>query len=120
MYQRIKRRFIEDAQVDPILLHLMMVQPELVVEVERREIVLNATDGARGRVARLLADGYFQQARTGGAVRAELKRTGTDPGTTVYDVLGKFVVDGFLVRESDSFVLAAGVTVTKREKVSVV
>ena len=51
--------------------------------------------GAMGQliVARLMAAGWFAQARTGGGVRQELKRTGTDPGGggALYGILDGFV-----------------------------
>lgn len=116
LYQRVKNRFIDEARIDPILLQLIMARPEIAVEIEPRVVTL---DGAttKGRVARLMAQGWFSEPRTGGAVRAELKRTGADPGGggSLYDVLNAYVRDVFLVRVSEAFQLAPGVRVTDRE-----
>lgn len=113
LYQLFKSRFIDDAKTDPVLLHLMTTRPEIVVELQPRVVTLDNV-GARGRTARLVAAGWFKKSRTGSAVRSELKRTGTDPGTPIYEVLNGFVRDGFLVRDGDGYVEAPNVKVTER------
>lgn len=115
LYLRIKNRFIDDARIDPILLQLLTTRPELVVEVEPRIVTLD-TGNLKGRVARLLANGFFSSSRATSAVRKELARTGADPGGggSLSDVLGGYVRDGFLVREGDGYLLAPGVKVTER------
>lgn len=115
LYARIKRRLIDEARVDPVLLHLLTKgSPEMVVHIEPRIEEVTATT-LRGRVARLMAAGWFAGARATSAVRKELARTGTDPGGggTLGDVLSKYVVDGFLTRDGDGYLLAPGVKVTE-------
>jgi len=116
LYQLFKRRMIEDAAVDPILLHLLTVRPEIIVDVEPRSVMLDGST-LKGRVARLMAQGWFSGPRATGACRKELARTGADPGGggTLSDILSGYVRDGFLLREGDGFQLAPGVKVSERE-----
>lgn len=115
LYQRFKQRFIDDAKTDPILLQLIAAQPEIVVGIEARVVELDGST-TRGRVARLMAAGWFNTARKTGTVRTELARTGADPGGggTLSDILGAYVRDGFLVREGEGYVFAPGVKVTEK------
>ena len=56
----------------------------------------------KGRVARLIASGFFDEARKQSPVRGELKRTGSDVNDgNLYRNLQEFVKDGFLTNESD-------------------
>lgn len=120
LYQRIKTRFIEEARIDPILLQLIMQRTELVVEIEPRVVVVDGMGSLKGRVARLMAQGWFATARATSAVRKELARTGTDPGGGggLSTVLTDYVKDGFLTREGDGYLLAPSVKVTEREIVA--
>ena len=115
LYTKIKNRIIDEARIDPILLQILTTRPELVIEVEPRIVTI---DGAtmRGRVARLLASGWFSDARTTGSTRKELARTGTDPGGggQLSDILAGFVRDGFLERSGDGYQRAAGCQVSER------
>jgi hypothetical protein len=58
LYQEFKARLIDDARIDPILLHLLTIRPEIVGEVEPRTVTLDGTS-VKGRVARLMAQGWF-------------------------------------------------------------
>lgn len=113
LYQAIRARILED---EPILLKVLTTHPELVVEVTPRVMTVEG-DSMKGRVTRLMAKGWFDQARETGDVRKELARTGTDPGGggTLGIMLNRFVSDGFFVREGAAFVLAPGVKVSERE-----
>ena len=70
----------------------------------------------KGRVARLLAGGFFAEAKTQGATRTELKRTGTDVNTgNLSKAFADFLSDGLLERgPSDTYQAAAGIKVTER------
>jgi hypothetical protein len=67
-------------------------------------------------VARLLAAGWFNVARKVGTARAELSRIGADPGGggALGGILSDFVRDGFLTREGEGFIKAAGCKVSVR------
>jgi hypothetical protein len=116
LYRKIKARLIEDGRVDPMLLQLITAQNEIVVEIEPRVVRLDGST-LKGRVARLMAQGWFASARTTSACRKELARTGTDPGGggQLSDALGAYVRDGFLTREGDGYILAPGVKVREEE-----
>jgi len=113
LYQAIRTRILED---EPILLKALATHPEIVVEVQPR--VVNV-DGAsqKGRIARLMAAGWFDEPRAVGDVRKELARTGKDPGGSgqLGIMLNNFANDGFFVRESGGYVLAPRVKVSERE-----
>lgn len=115
LYRALKSRLIDDLKVDPILLKLLSVQPEIVVEVEPRIVILEANT-LKGRVARLMAAGWFGTTRMTGACRQELKRTGADPGGTgnLSGVLGDYVKQGFLVRDGDGYLMAPGAKVSEK------
>jgi hypothetical protein len=116
VYRYVKKRLIDDMAIDPILLQLMTSRPELEILVEPRRVSLDGST-LRGRVAKLLGNGFLKEPRKLYAIRQELARTGTDPGgggnlsTTVSDL----VKDGFLLREGEGFMLAPGVKVSTRD-----
>lgn len=114
LYQKIKRRLIDECRVDPILLTLLTTSNAIEVQVEPRVESITAST-LRGRVARLMASGFFKETRVTFAVRKELTRTGADPGGggALAGHLSTFVADGFLVRDGDGFQMAPGVKVTE-------
>jgi hypothetical protein len=116
VYQYIKRRLLDDLAVDPIFMQLLAVRPEIEVLLERRKVTLD-TSTLKGRVARLIAQGFFASAKATSAVRAELKRTGSDPGGGggLSDVLGALKRDGFLTDMNGGYVLAPDVKVSERD-----
>lgn len=99
LYEMIKARLVKEA---PALLRVLAVKPEIEVSVERK--VLNV-DGSslRGRISRLIAEGFFEGGKSQSNVRTELKRRGPEPNfgnlSREMDTLHR---DGFLVRESDN------------------
>ena len=117
LYQRIKARFIEEAKIDPVLLHLIAAQPQVVVEVEPRVVEINASS-LKGRLARMMAQGFFKEMVSSGEIRRELMRTGSAPGGTLARELTGLVNDGFITREGEGFRLAPGVKASERELVA--
>lgn len=115
LYQKVKRRLLDDLRVDPLFVKLLATQPEIMVEIEPRVVEM---DGAslKGRVARLMASGWFKDPRKSGAVRTELARTGSDPGSggRLSEALTEYVNQGFLTREGEAYVLAPGVKVSEK------
>jgi len=113
LYQAIRARLLED---EPIVLKALTTHPEIVVEITPRVVTVEG-ESMKGRIVRLMAGGWFDQAREVGEVRRELTRTGTDPGGggALGIMLNKFVADGFFVREGAAFVLAPKVKVSERE-----
>lgn len=115
LYQKIKRRLIDECRVDPILLSLLTTSNAIEVQVEPRIETLTGTT-LRTRVARLMAAGYFKETKRTGTVRTELGRTGADPGGggQLAGILADFVRDGFLQRDGEGFQIAPGVQVTEK------
>ena len=118
-FERFKKWLLADLQEDPVFVRLLAQRPELEIEFTPRRITLQG-DELNGRVARLMAGGWFAGTRTVGACRTELKRTGADPGGggAIYNVFAEFVRDGFLVRDGDGYTLAPSVKITEKEVVS--
>lgn len=103
LYQRFKARLVAEA---PTILTVHLEAPEIRVQ-ETRETIEADGNTPRGRVARLIASGYFDEAKKPGTVRAEMVRTGSDPGSNLgRDHLDKLVIMGFLTREGDGYIVA--------------
>lgn len=115
LYQRIKARLIKDSNDDPILMALIARGNELLVQVEPRRVTLDGSS-LKGRIARQMASGFFNAAKTQGACRTELRRTGTDVNSgNLSTAINDFVRDGFLTREGDGYILAPAVKVSEQE-----
>jgi len=116
LYQRFKKRLINECSLDPTLLHLLTQTPEIIVGYER---TVEQVDGTtlRGRVVRLISAGYFKEARTVGSTRRELARTGPDPGGggSLGQHLADLVRSGLLTREGEGFQQAPGIKITEKE-----
>lgn len=120
LYQYVKRRILDESRIDPMYLTIITQQPELVIEgVEPRRVTVDGGT-TRGRVARLIASGFFDVARTQGACRAELKRTGSDVNSgSLSTIFNDYVKDGFFYREgSDGYIKASGLKITQTEVVA--
>lgn len=102
IYDSIARRLQAEA---PAILKVLTLRPEITVEVERKTVTVDGTS-LKGRVARLLAKGFFQEARTQGNTRSELKKTGPDINTGhLSKLFGELLIDGFFQKETaDSYV----------------
>lgn len=115
LYQKIKRRLVDEARVDPVLLHLLVnAAPELSITVEPR--ILELTDRTlKGRLAKLAAGGFFKTAQTQADTNRELKRTGAEAHTgRLSEAFTDLVNEGILTREASGFQLAPGVKVTQK------
>jgi hypothetical protein len=67
------------------------------VEVERRELEANH-EQPRGRVAHLIADGFFQTARIKNEAYTYWKARGfTSSSARIYEAIDSLIKDGFLV-----------------------
>jgi hypothetical protein len=104
LYQRFKARLMKDA---PGLLRVLATVPEIEVETEIKVI---KTDGSSlsGRVALMIASGWFDNPKSPADARRELKRTGTDPGSNVNRELDRLRNAGFLTEEPEGFQVAPG------------
>lgn len=102
IYLRFRDRLLRDSTV----LNVLATAPQITVEETIETITIDGKT-PRGRVVRLLHDGFFDQSKSGSALRAEMKRTGADPGSNlVRDHLNPLTIMGFLTRDGDDFVVA--------------
>lgn len=112
IYAEVKRR----AAADPGILALLRQQPELKVTVERRTI--EASDATLyGRLACLIADGFFDEARAGNAAFVELQRRGQSTAKpNVYRELDKLTLQGFLTKEDGGYLAVKGMKINIVER----
>jgi hypothetical protein len=101
LYQQLLARLVDDATKDPLLLKVLTQRPELQVHVQRQVIEVDG-EGLRGRVARLMAEGFFErEAQTTGSVLGELSRRGFSTAPpNVSKELGELTRMGFLTRDN--------------------
>jgi len=98
-YQQLLARLVSDAAKDPTLLRIIATRPELEVRV-KREIIEADGNSLRGRIAQLIAEGFFATGESAPATQKELARRGNDPGPgNTYKELDNLAVLGFLTIE---------------------
>lgn len=118
LYQRFKARLLADA---PALLKLVTTVPELHVEIQRPIVEVDGKS-LRGRIARLLADSWFEKATLITAVHDELVRAGADwPRVATANELNAMTKDGILVQDTRTdgvkvYTRAPGLKVVRKEK----
>lgn len=116
IFRSFKNRMIDELRVDPILLQLIAQQTEMIVEIEPQLVTLEGST-LKGRVALLIARGWFDEQRATSAVRRQLASTGADPGGggSLSDKLGELTREGFLERVGDGqYRKAPGIKITEK------
>lgn len=111
----IYQHVVDRARRDPGILQLLTTQPELRVTVQRQTIDV---DGGtlRGRLALLIARGFFDLVSNGNSAYNELKRQGFPCAKpNVYRELGKLAEMGFVTAEDSGFQAAPGMKVQIHE-----
>lgn len=99
IYAEVKRR----AQADPGVLKLLTTKPEIEVTVKRAVINMD-NESYRGRIAKMLAEGFYDGGATNSATRTELKRTGKDmDNRSIGRALDDLVNQGFMVRAGGGY-----------------
>jgi hypothetical protein len=112
LYESIKARLMQES---PSLIKLLVTKPEIEVTVQRKILPLNE-QSLKGRVARLLKQGFFSVPRSQSGIRAEMKRTGPDVNTgALYNTLEALKADGFLTRPGSEYVVAEGMVIREVE-----
>jgi hypothetical protein len=95
IYAEMKRRLLQE----PAMLRIALVKPEIEVEVKRHVVVADG-GSALGLTARLLKDGYFNDAKTSTATWNEVKRLGFNGiAARIYEACEKLTGMGFLTSE---------------------
>jgi hypothetical protein len=82
-------------------LHVAAEKPEISVTVQRKVIDLDGST-LKGRLAQMIAEGWFEEAKTGNAAFNELQRRGCGTAKpNVYRELDKLAEWGFVTKESE-------------------
>jgi hypothetical protein len=111
IYQAFKTRLISEASSDPQLLRVLLERPELEVKVARRTVTADASE-LSGRVALLIADGWFDDGKGATATATEMKRRGWDHDyRNVAKACDRLTSDGFFTREDGAYVAVPGMKV---------
>jgi hypothetical protein len=99
LFERFRARLLRD----PAVLKVLAQQPEITVETERYEITMDG-QSLKGRIAVLIARGFFDAPQTASSTRKELKRTGADsPETNISRVFDEYLKMGFFTRDQKAF-----------------
>lgn len=101
LFQRFKARLVKEA---PALIKLQIIPPEIQITEERRVLEVDLTS-ARGMLAKLIADGFFDAAVPGNVAWKEVQRRWNYKGAAVrvYEQLGSLTSLGFVTKESDGY-----------------
>lgn len=100
LFERFKRRLLDDT---PVLMRVLLSQPEIEVKVERRTIELDGSS-LQGAVAILIKEGFFDDFTTGNAVYNELRKRGVAIAKpTAYTICDKLNTMGFLIKQTDGY-----------------
>lgn len=100
LYQAIKARILDELPNEPVLLRIVEGRSELLVELTKDTVTIDGTS-LKGRIGRLIANGFFDDGQTQGATRSELKRTGSDVNQgNLWRTINDLVKSGFLTNES--------------------
>lgn len=101
IYQRFKSRLMKEA---PGLIKLLVAHPEIQIAEQRTVIEVDLTT-ARGMLAKLLSEGFFDQTATANAAWKETQRRWNYKGASarVYEQLDGLTTLGFVTKESDGY-----------------
>lgn len=114
-YDYFLSRLKTDERGQALLLKVQTSRPEIVVEIVPRVVAIDGSS-ARGRLAKLMADGFFDGGKRQGEARTQMGKTGSEVnGGTISTLFSEFVRDGLLVRHgSDRYIMAPGLKVTTK------
>jgi len=114
LYQAFKARLLAELPIDPIMLHVLATRPEIVVDVERQVLNLDAST-IKGRIAIVAAGGYMNEPRSQADIRKQMERTGPTVNTgDLSKAMRSLLSTGIVVVDNDRWTLAPGVKVTER------
>jgi len=115
LYQAIKARLLAEAADDPRILEVLVQQPEIRVRIARHTIEVG-DDTLRGRLALLIHEGFFDEAKESGKAFAEVTRRGFKTAhPNVSRELQELARMGFLTRSNKWY---AAVAAMKRNVVA--
>lgn len=102
VYSYVRERILRD----PLVLRVLKTQPEISVEIQRETVTLDGNT-LRGKLAELIARGFFDEPRKGQAAYDELwtrqhfQKAKSKPN--VYNELNALAGMGFLTKESEGY-----------------
>lgn len=101
LYQRFKKRLLAEA---PAILKILVAVPEINIEQTLETIQTSITDH-RGMVAKLIAEGFLDDAKPANQVWKETKRRWNYSGasTRTYEQCDWLTTKGFLTKEADGY-----------------
>lgn len=108
LYKRFKARLVKDA---PAILKVLTIKPELEVTVERQTVQVDGKS-LRGRLAQMIAQGWFDDTQSASAAYTELRRNGLSvakPG--VYKEMDNLAGIGIVTKEDGGYRVAPGAKV---------
>jgi hypothetical protein len=115
IWPRVRDRITSEAVKDPVILNLLASRPELNVSVAVRTTSLT-DETLKGKLAKLVADGYFDKPVNGYTAFNELKRRGVSVAKpNVYRELDNLSGMGFLTKEDGGYQRVPGIKVTQTE-----
>jgi hypothetical protein len=110
-YQYVKDRLIVEAATNPVLLRVLTERPEIEVRLERKVVQIDGKS-LKGRLARLIAEGFFDEGQTQGATRTRLKQSGPDVNQgNLWRAMQDFVSDGFFMNIGNDYRAVSGMKV---------
>jgi hypothetical protein len=108
LYQAFKKRLVQEA---PAILRLLTTKPEIEVKVQRQVIEADAST-LQGRLAQMIAEGFFESGATGNNAYEFLKRVGFPTAKpNVYKGLDKLTTLGFVTKGDNGYTAVAGMKV---------
>lgn len=111
-YAALRARLLADRGV---LAALEAIRPEIRVTTERPILSMNS-DSNMGRMAMLLHEGFFKNARPNGEIQKEFKRRGWGWGGRSQESVSELNRMGFLVKEDSGYQAVPGMKVTVGEQ----
>lgn len=107
--------FLRRLREHPEAIKLLSEQPSIEITIERPVLEMDGSS-LQGRLAKLIADGFFREPRPGPQVQKELARRGCDqPTTNIYRAMDKLAEMGFVTKESAGYQAVPEMKVSIRE-----
>jgi hypothetical protein len=98
LYEAIKLKALNDPRDAEVLAILRRV-PEIEMRIERVKVEIDSKS-VKGRIVKLLAEGFYDEGATNSSTRGALKRTGPDANNAnIANILADLQKDGFLTLE---------------------
>jgi len=107
----IAARVIEQIRKDPVLIRLAVEKPAVEITVNRKVVTMDDST-IKGKIAKLLHEGWFAQERNAAETHAEVVRRGMAPKTPQvrsWEALNEFCSLGLLYRNDKQYTAAPDV-----------